>query len=99
HALLGIGLVLTVSSATGRGSTTTTTAAMLVVPTVHIAILIGAETLVRQNPRLAILVGIAIVLEFAVALYLIHRQNTAFAVARAKAPAPQPAHLASDFGR
>jgi lipopolysaccharide export system permease protein len=81
HALLGIGLVLTVSSATGRSSVAATLT-ILVVPVVHIAILIGAETLVRQNPSLVVLVGIAIAVEFIVALALLHAQNANFTMPR-----------------
>jgi lipopolysaccharide export system permease protein len=74
HSLLGIGLVLTVSSATGRGSSAATLV-ILAVPAVHIVILIGAETLVRQDPRLAWLIYLAMAAEFIVALAMIHRQN------------------------
>jgi lipopolysaccharide export system permease protein len=74
HALFGIALVLTVSSATGRGSSATTLT-ILAVPAAHIAILIGAETLVRKDPRLIVVVAAAIALEFLVALVLLARQN------------------------
>ena len=72
--LFGIALVLTVSSATGRGSTATTLT-VLAVPAVHIALLISMETLVRKDPNLVWLVAIAIVIELIVALVLLQRQN------------------------
>lgn len=83
HALFGIALVLTVSSATGRGSTATTLT-VLAVPLVHIGLLIGMETLVRKDPRLVGLIALAILVEFAVALALLHRQNRAHAVVRSQ---------------
>lgn len=79
HALLGIGLVLTTGSTTGRGAMGSTLV-LLTLPAAHIAILIGAETLVRQNPNYALVIAAAIASEFAVALVLIARQN---------APAPK----------
>lgn len=77
HSLLAVGLVLTVSAATGRGSAAATST-VLVIPLIHVAILVGSESLVRQNPRLVILVALAIVAEFAAALFLIWRQNADF---------------------
>lgn len=74
HVLFGIALVLTVSSATGRGSTATTLT-VLAVPAVHIAMLIAMETLVRKNPALVWVIAGAIVLEFFTALWLLQRQN------------------------
>jgi lipopolysaccharide export system permease protein len=74
HTLFGIALVLTVSSATGRGSSATTLT-VLAVPTAHIAILIAAETLVRKDPRLVWVVAAAILIEFAAALWMLQRQN------------------------
>jgi lipopolysaccharide export system permease protein len=41
-------------------------------------ILVAAETLVRQDPRLIFVVGLAIVAELAVAIILIERQNANF---------------------
>ncbi len=81
HTLLAIGLVLTVSSATGRGAAAL--AALVAVPLVHIAILIGSESLVRQDPRLVVVVALAIIAEFVAALFLLYRQHANFAVARA----------------
>jgi lipopolysaccharide export system permease protein len=74
HGLFGIGLVLTVTSATGRGSAGAA-ATILAVPVLHITILIASETLVRRDPRLAFLIAGLIFIEFAVALFMIHRQN------------------------
>ena len=79
HVLFGIGLVLTVSSATGRGSTATTLT-ILAVPAIHIALLIAMETLVRKDPNLVWFVAAAIVAEFAAALLMLHRQNRVKAV-------------------
>ena len=74
HCLFGIALVLTVSSATGRGSSATTLT-LLAVPAAHIAILIAAETLVRKDPRLVWMVVLAILAELGAALIMLQRQN------------------------
>ena len=79
HVLFGIALVLTVSSATGRGSTATTLS-VLAVPVIHIGMLIAMETLVRKDPRLVCLVGLAIIVELGAALVLLQRQNRARSV-------------------
>ena len=76
HVLFGIALVLTVSSATGRGSSATTLT-VLAVPAIHIGILIAMETLVRKDPRLVWLVALAIVAETVAALVMLQRQNRA----------------------
>jgi lipopolysaccharide export system permease protein len=88
HALLAIGLVLTLSSATGRNATTV--AALVAIPAVHIGILIGTESLVRRDPYLVFLVGVAIALEFAVALVLILRQQMRFSVKGSTHKRPDP---------
>ena len=77
HALLAIGLVLNVASARGAASAATT-ATMVAIPLVHVTILVCAETLVRQDPRLVLVVGLAIVAEFAAGIILIQRQNANF---------------------
>ena len=82
HVLFGIALVLSVSSATGRGSSATTLT-VLAVPALHIAMLIAMETLVRKEPRLVWLIAAAILVEFAAALWMLQRQN------RVWAPMPQ----------
>ncbi len=74
HVLFGIALVLTVSSATGRGSTATTMT-ILAVPALHIGLLISMETLVRKDSNLVWVIAGAILVELAVALYLLQRQN------------------------
>ena len=81
HALLAIGLVLSLASASGR-ATAATTATMLAIPMIHVAILVAAETLVRQDPRFIWIVGLAIVAELAAAIILIERQNANFTVAK-----------------
>ncbi len=81
HTLFAIGLVLTFSSATGRSAAALV--ALVAIPLVHIAILIGSESLVRQDPRLVAVVGLAIISEFIAALVLIYRQQANFAVVRA----------------
>jgi lipopolysaccharide export system permease protein len=81
HALLAIGLVLSLASATGRASAATTVT-MLTIPGIHVAILVSTETLVRQDPRLVILVALAIVAEFVAAIILIQRQNANFVLAK-----------------
>jgi lipopolysaccharide export system permease protein len=80
HALLAMGLVLTLASATGRNATTI--AALIVVPLLHIGILIGTESLIRRDPRLVILIALAIGAEFLGAFILIGRLQANFAVAR-----------------
>ncbi|MGB8277342.1 MAG: LptF/LptG family permease [Methylovirgula sp.] len=80
HTLFAIGLVLSLSSATGRGAATI--AALVAIPLAHIAILIGSESLVRQDPRLVAVVALAIISEFVAALILLYRQHANFAVAR-----------------
>ncbi|MGH6794508.1 MAG: LptF/LptG family permease, partial [Methylocella sp.] len=81
HALLAIGLVLNVASARGSAAPAAT-AAMLAIPAIHVAILVCTETLVRQDPRFVLVVGLAIVVEFAAGVILIARQNANFALAR-----------------
>jgi lipopolysaccharide export system permease protein len=81
HALLAIGLVLSLASASGRASAATTVT-MLTIPAIHVAILVSTETLVRQDPRLVVLVALAIVAEFVAAIILIQRQNANFALAK-----------------
>lgn len=74
HALLAMGLVLSFGSATGRRSRTAS-ALVLVTPAIHVAILLLAETLVRQNPSMIWLVAAAIGAEIVLALALIERRN------------------------
>jgi lipopolysaccharide export system permease protein len=81
HALFAIGLVLTIGSASGRVPTAVM-ATMLAAPVIHVAILICAETLVRKDPHLIWLVGLAIIAELAAATILIARQNAKFRLAR-----------------
>jgi lipopolysaccharide export system permease protein len=81
HALLAIGLVLNVASVRGAASAAAT-ATLLAIPLIHIAILVCAETLVRQDPRFVWFVGLAIVVEFAAAIILIARQNANFPLAK-----------------
>lgn len=76
HALLAMGLVLTLANATGRNATTI--AALVVIPLVHIGILIGTESLVRRNPQLVVLIAMAVAVEFLVAFILIVRQQANF---------------------
>jgi len=65
HALLAIGLVLnSLRRARGGGDNRD----LLAIPLIHVAILVSAETLVRQDPRLIFVVGLAIVAELAAAI-------------------------------
>ncbi len=89
HALLAIGLVLNVASARGAPSAAVT-ATMLAIPLIHVAILVCAETLVRQDPRFVWFVGLAIVVEFAAAIVLIERQNANFTLSKDFAAPPVP---------
>jgi lipopolysaccharide export system permease protein len=89
HSLLAIGLVLNVASARGAASAATK-AAMLAIPAIHVAILVCAETLVRQEPRFVWFVGFAIVVEFAAAIILIERQNANFTLSTDGAAQPAP---------
>jgi lipopolysaccharide export system permease protein len=81
HSLLAIGLVLNLASASGRAAAATT-ASMLAIPLIHVAILVSSETLLRQDPRLIVAVGFAIVAELAAAIILIERQNANFPLAK-----------------
>jgi lipopolysaccharide export system permease protein len=89
HTLLAIGLVLRFSNISGRTSKASGLI-VLAVPAVHVAILIGAETVVRQDPSLVYVVILAIIAEFAVGILLIWRQNANF---RAIDKVPQDACL------
>ncbi len=86
HALLAMGLVLTLANATGRNATTI--AALVVIPLVHIGILIGMESLVRRDPRLVALVAIAVAVEFLVAFVLLSRQQANFSAVPARETGP-----------
>jgi lipopolysaccharide export system permease protein len=81
HALFAIGLVLSIGSSTGRAPTAAMTT-ILVAPVVHVTILLCAETLVRNDPHLVWVVGLAILLEFGAAAFLIERQNANFKLAQ-----------------
>jgi len=89
HALLAMGLVLNFGSATGRRSRAAS-AMVLVTPAIHVAILLLAETLVRQNPSMIWLVGAAIGGEIAVALALIERRSGLLAPVTAGVPRLAP---------
>ncbi|WP_395696695.1 LptF/LptG family permease [Methylocella sp.] len=90
HTLFAIGLVLSVAAATGRGAAATVST-ILVLPLLHIAFLVGSESLVRENPALIWAVAGAIAFEIVVAVILILRLNAEFpAVAEAAAPAGAP---------
>jgi lipopolysaccharide export system permease protein len=80
HTLFAIGLVLTLASATGRGAAAT--AALAAVPIAHIVVLIGSETLVRRDPALIWIVGVAILAELLAAIVLIQRKHSNYAIAR-----------------
>jgi len=84
HTLLAIGLVLNFASAS-RSALAATRATMLAIPAIHLAILVSAETLVRQDPRFVWFVGLAIVVEFAAAIILIERQNANFPLSKDRA--------------
>ncbi len=87
HALLAIGLVLSVASESG-GASAAVSAAMLAIPAIHVAILVCAETLVRQDPRFVALVGLVIAVEFAAAVILIARQTANFPLSKDIAAQP-----------
>jgi lipopolysaccharide export system permease protein len=89
HALLAIGLVLNAASARG-GASAAVAASVFAIPAIHVAILVCAETLVRQDPRFVWLVGLAIVVEFAAAIILIERQNANFPQSKDAAARPVP---------
>ncbi len=73
HALLAMGLVLNIGSQTGRRSRATML--VLVTPTIHVGILLLAETMVRQTPSAIWLVAAAIAAEIVVGIALIERCN------------------------
>jgi lipopolysaccharide export system permease protein len=95
HALLGMGLVLTVGNATGRRSVAASIV-IVAVPAFHIGILVAAESLVRIDSRLVALVGLLVIAEFLAGVGLIQRQHrggqaldlAAFLPRRAATPAP-----------
>ncbi len=96
HALLAIGLVLTLSNATGRNATTV--AALVAIPAIHIGILIGTESVVRRDPFLVYLVAVAIAAEFLIALVLILRQQARFSIkGNEKQTAPAPSGAAASL--
>jgi lipopolysaccharide export system permease protein len=74
HALLGMGLVLAVGNATGRRSVAAS-AVIIAVPAVHIGILVAAESLVRLDARLVVLVGLCVIAEIMAGIGLIQRQH------------------------
>ncbi|HTV32670.1 MAG TPA: LptF/LptG family permease [Methylocella sp.] len=91
HALFAIGLVLSLTSISGR-SKGASAVTVLTIPVIHVAILVSAETMVRHNPWMIVLVGLAILAELMAGLWLIARQNADFPQSRtAKAVAPSPA--------
>jgi lipopolysaccharide export system permease protein len=95
HALLAMGLVLTFGSATGRRARAAP-ALVLVTPAVHVAILLLAETMVRQNPSAISIVGVAIGAELLVAIALIERRSGRLAPVAAPFPgAPRPGSAAA----
>jgi lipopolysaccharide export system permease protein len=89
HALLAIGLVLNIASASG-GASAAARAPLLAIPAIHVAILVCAETLVRQDPRFVWFVGFAIIVEFAAAIILIARQNANFTLPKEVTAQPGP---------
>lgn len=93
HTLLGIGLVVAVASATGRRATAAS-AVIAVIPAVHVAVLIAAETLIRLNPRLWILIAAIVASEVLVGALLIRRQGVAGRT-RLKAAASAPMRAAA----
>lgn len=74
HALLGMGLVLTVGNATGRRSVAVSIV-IVAIPAFHIGILVAAESLVRIDPRLVALVGLLVLAEFLAGVGLLQRQQ------------------------
>jgi lipopolysaccharide export system permease protein len=66
--------VLAVGNATGRRSIAAS-AVIIAVPAVHIGILVAAESLVRLDPRLVVLVGVFVIAEFLAGIALIQRQH------------------------
>ena len=91
HTLLGIGLVVSIASATGRRATASS-AIIAVIPIVHVAVLIAAETLVRLNSRLWIMVIALVAAEIAVGVVLILSQGrTTGATRKPSAVIPLPA--------
>ncbi len=81
HTLLGIGLVVTVASATGRRATAAT-AVIAAIPIAHVAVLIAAETLVRLNAKLWVLIVAMVLAECICGFWLIQRQQGGLALWR-----------------
>ena len=90
HTLFAIGLVLSLVSISGRGKGASAVI-LLTIPAIHVTVLVCAETLVRHHPWMIVLVGLAILAELMVAIWLIARQNADFPRRTAKAVAPLPA--------
>ena len=86
HTLLGIGLVVTVASATGRRATAAT-AVIAVIPVAHVAVLIAAETLLRLNAGLWVVIVGMVLSEIAVGVFLIQRQQGGLVAFRRSRPA------------
>lgn len=75
HALLAMALVLTFGNATGRrGAAGGVT--VLAVSALHIGFLVAIESLLRVDPRFALLLGALLALELLVSVWLIARQHT-----------------------
>lgn len=87
HTLLGIGLVITVASATGRRATAASVV-IAAIPIVHVAFLIAAETLVRLNASLWILIVTLVAAEIGAGAALIQRQQGSF-----KGASPRPSAM------
>lgn len=83
HALLGIGLVLNVGGATGRRSFAAG-AVIGAIPAIHVAILIAAESLIRVQPALTLVVVALVAAECAFGAWLIQRQQRVGASARGR---------------
>jgi lipopolysaccharide export system permease protein len=76
HTLLAMALVLTFGNVTGRRGASSSFV-MIAVPAAHIFFLVALETLLRADPRYAILLAALIGVEIATAVTLIARRNRA----------------------
>jgi len=81
HALLAMALVLTFGNVTGRKGAAGSFM-IVAIPFVHIGFLVALEALLRADPRFIALLGLCLLLEVLVSIWMISRLNMS--------PAPKP---------
>lgn len=76
HTLLAMALVLTFGNATGRRGAMGSFV-IVAIPATHIFFLVALESLLRADPRYALLLALLMALEIAVSIWLISRRHMA----------------------